>query len=822
MRIRKFQKRNDNIIIRQRTRREFLRDATLLAAGGALSANSLPISAQPLPPTTVAHMGNEVTSGEVSVLSSAAPINMIRDITTDYAVLQSGYWRLEVDLARPRIASLRADPSGLARYCQEMLEPGEGGETEVKTENGFFRSRDSTRHRIETDPDGSLVLRDIALSDFARLDWHLAVAGEKGEILRVRIEREILRPARFVTETPFSLKCLREFAFWSHPSLRFGHNPAGPYRNTYSTKDEVRQRSVIGYHAAVELPEFFIHGSPVFPDLRMKLDKGWHHLEMRYGRHVNFGVSSRDFSSGASDIAPGREVWTVEFVAVPQGEVAPVVFQSKTPSFDRFVKEFFDAYLLSGIACDHEYFGNNPYRHAYAPGAVDYVARGYLTSSKQSWSDTQGDIEARWRNHIRRTLREGMVSPERPVILMDSGVWQDACGAAVHEYGSPSLNANFSIACCLACLKSGDRAFASEIYPALQQILKVVAKLDSDHDGLLESPLPGIPGSPSSSYNDNLSTGHKDGYLNAAACEAFGLLGSLAEWLNKYDEAAQARAVAKGIRKAFNEQLWLNDAGHYAGWIDVTGKVHDAWYVNINFMAVSAGIVPPDRLSRLMKSFVEHPNHHLIFAAGMNLDPITDGSFRGKDPVGSFGLWLNGGALLGPSAYELMARARGLGGEGAWKMLSDLENEWQKSHLAHIPMIDWCRGQGALVSRNPRLMYTGGNAWTWIDDIGASGAGTETYLSDGGAILWALFRGVLGLESDFQGITIDPHIPEALSDVRTEVRLLGRHIKFQIHGSGDKLDSITLNGKPVPGNRLLWTDIDDGAEISAVMNKNKA
>jgi hypothetical protein len=232
-------------------------------------------------------------------------------------------------------------------------------------------------------------------------------------------------------------------------------------------------------------------------------------------------------------------------------------------------------------------------------------------------------------------------------------------------------------------------------------------------------------------------------------------------------------------------------------------------------MAVSAGIVPPDRLSRMMQSFTNHPNHHRIFAAGWNLDPITDGSY----PSGAswFGLWLAGGVLLGPAAHELVARARGMGGEGAWEMLRDLEAEWQKSHLAQIPMIDWLRSPSALVSRNRRLLLTGGNAWTWIDGTGPSGAGTETYLADGGAILWALYSAVLGIQADFQGITVNPHIPAALADVRTEVRLLGRHLTFRFSGSGDKLESLTLNGKLISGNRLSWAELGDGTQVGAVM-----
>jgi len=66
-------------------------------------------------------------------------------------VLQSGYWRLEVDLARPALSAC-AQTLGLAWYCSEMLEPGEGGEAEAETEGGFVRSRDSAGHRSEKAP----------------------------------------------------------------------------------------------------------------------------------------------------------------------------------------------------------------------------------------------------------------------------------------------------------------------------------------------------------------------------------------------------------------------------------------------------------------------------------------------------------------------------------------------------------------------------------------------------------------------------------------------------------------------------------------------
>jgi hypothetical protein len=739
--------------------------------------------------------------------------NLIRDLYADYAVIQSGFWRLEIDLARPRITSLRADPEGIVQYCQEMLEPGFGGESIAETADGVFRSRHSTGHKIETVDGKSLRILGIRLGDFAEVDWTVSLEGEKEDILHMEIARRMLRDVPFVTEIPFGFQCLREFAFWSHPSLRFGHDPTGSYNAGYSSPEEVAKRRVIGYHSAGELPEFFIHGSPSYPDLSMKLSGGWYHLEMRYSRHLTFGVSSRDFSKESRTVPCREGAWVINLRAVRQGDSAPVSFHCGNERLNRFVPAFFDAYLLSGLACDFEYFGNNPYRHAYAPGAVHFMTRGYLVSDRRCWSEQQGDMEARWRRHIRRTLSEGMRSPGRLLILMDSGVWQDACGGATEEYGAPGLQCLFITACCQVILKSGDREFAEEIVDSLKRMMKPVILLDTDDDGLLENPIPGTPGSPASSYNDELGIGHKDGYLNACACEALTLLGSLAEWLGDEDSSARYRGIAGDIAEAYNEQLWDENADRYVGWIDVDGKLHDDWYTYINFQAVVAGIPPEGRVRKLMQSFITHPNHHRIFAAGVNLDPITDESREGGSSM--FGVWLNGGILLGPASMELYARAVGLGGSGTRDMIRDLLTQWDKDHLAQTPMIDWCR---RTPTADPRLYHTGGNAYTWIDGAGAAGAGTEPYLSDGGAILWALYAGVLGIRADFQGIRFIPHLPEELADTRVSIRLMGRRITIQYHGFGDILQVLEIRNKVIPSDRQLhWEEIADGDVIEIVV-----
>jgi len=170
-------------------------------------------------------------------------------------------------------------------------------------------------------------------------------------------------------------------------------------------------------------------------------------------------------------------------------------------------------------------------------------------------------------------------------------VWQDACGTATGKRGAWSLETQFVNACALHLLKTGDRAFAAELYPDMQRRLAAIGQLDSDGDGLLENPIPGTPGSPASCYNDDLCIGHKDGYLNSAAHEAFLRVASLAEWLDHDPVAQDFRDRAFRLAAAFNDQLWEESGSRYCGWIDKTGQRHDSWYTMINFPAVTSGVV---------------------------------------------------------------------------------------------------------------------------------------------------------------------------------------------------------------------------------------
>ena len=225
---------------------------------------------------------------------------MVAKYSNDYAVLQSGYWKVEIDTLHPRVTSLMVDGEGWGEYGDEMLVEGLGGLSVSETKEGMFNCRSSQGHKVTASMDKEMVLtfKGVQVGEIVSMDMRFSLEGEKGEILRVELDRRITRPVELITDVPFGFHLKRLFSLWSRPDLRFGHDPDCGYREKYSPVEERRQRRVIGYHGVDELPEFVVHSAPGFPDFSQRIDNGFHHVEQRYCNYVLIGVSSRNFMNG--------------------------------------------------------------------------------------------------------------------------------------------------------------------------------------------------------------------------------------------------------------------------------------------------------------------------------------------------------------------------------------------------------------------------------------------------------------------------------------------------------------------------------------------
>jgi hypothetical protein len=139
------------------------------------------------------------------------------------------------------------------------------------------------------------------------------------------------------------------------------------------------------------------------------------------------------------------------------------------------------------------------------------------------------------------------------------------------------------------------------------------------------------------------------------------------------------------------------------------------------------------------------------------------------------------------------------------------KHQWNESGGQFV---DWCRPSQHLF--HPQHHTTGKASWTWLPEKSGevpTDAASEPYLSDAGAMWWALYSGVLGIQPDVQGLTLAPRIPKALANPRVGIRLLGRHLTLRYHGHGDVLRGITRNDRSVSGNRPTWESLPDGSVL---------
>lgn len=259
--------------------------------------------------------------------------------------------------------------------------------------------------------------------------------------------------------------------------------------------------------------------------------------------------------------------------------------------------------------------------------------------------------------------------------------------------------------------------------------------------------------------------------------------------------------------------MWDDNKECYIAWQDINGKKYNHWHTFINFYASNIGMVPQERQRLMLKSFLSHPNSHLTFAAGLNLDDIDDGSLVADL---KFGELINGTVFLGPAAEELVFRSAVGGASCAWTMINDLLKRWQQDKLCNTPLfVDW-GSRHPFVFEKWHTLFTGSQSFSWLPQ-GNGNSGHEPYLSDGGAILWALYRGVLGIDANFKGFSINPRIPLEIGKVSVSIRLMGKKINVNYSNAGDKCEKIELDGRLINKDLIDWQEICNDSTVNVTI-----
>jgi len=147
-----------------------------------------------------------------------------------------------------------------------------------------------------------------------------------------------------------------------------------------------------------------------------------------------------------------------------------------------------------------------------------------------------------------------------------------------------------------------DTAWLERNYSAIRFWADKMVEFDRDGDGLMEYALSGNSGSwpvelsvRPSNWWDTIGFGHKDAYANALAYRAYEGMESLAAMLGDENGAEKYRERANKLKSVYYETFINPATGVLAGWKSADGKLHDYYFLFVNGIAVTFGLITPEQ-----------------------------------------------------------------------------------------------------------------------------------------------------------------------------------------------------------------------------------
>jgi hypothetical protein len=217
---------------------------------------------------------------------------------------------------------------------------------------------------------------------------------------------------------------------------------------------------------------------------------------------------------------------------------------------------------------------------------------------------------------------------------------------------------------------TGDLERLNRWLPTLEKLAARIEGQDRNCNGLPESTRSGRAGDlprPSANWWDVINFGHEDAYVCALDYRAFRGLADLERLAGHLEQAGQFDKRADRIRDAYIPTFLNSKTGILAGWKDSEGNLHDYWFIFVNAIAITYGLVPDplansivDRIQAKLKEV-----GYTRFDLGLpgNLVPIrkadyipgAPGAPQKDDGSDSYGIYENGGATACYAYFYIQA-----------------------------------------------------------------------------------------------------------------------------------------------------------------------
>lgn len=222
-------------------------------------------------------------------------------------------------------------------------------------------------------------------------------------------------------------------------------------------------------------------------------------------------------------------------------------------------------------------------------------------------------------------------------------------------------------------------------------------------------------------------------------------------------DPADLAALAAGVRGDFVRRFWNAQTGRFVGWIDLEGRAYDYGFTFVNLEAIAYGLATPEQAQSILAWLDGRREvagdtsrgadiYRWRFAPRATTRRNVETymwPWHGPETIPWGDQVQDGGAVLGFSHFDLMARLATLGPDDAWRRLREI--------------LDWFGevqaegGYRAYYAKPGRGKLQGGGP--------PGGLGLDCEFLESVLVPQVMLYGFLGLRPGADGATVAPRLP---------------------------------------------------------------
>ncbi|MCC7375632.1 MAG: hypothetical protein IT581_13325 [Verrucomicrobiales bacterium] len=255
-------------------------------------------------------------------------------------------------------------------------------------------------------------------------------------------------------------------------------------------------------------------------------------------------------------------------------------------------------------------------------------------------------------------------------------------------------------------------------------------------------------------------------------------------------EPSELLELAESLRKTGNERLWNESTGRFAGWRDADAVAYDYGFTFLNNEAIYYGFASEEH-ARSIRDWIDGRRivdrdtstgadiYHWRFGPRATTRRNVETYFWGWSDPASIpwgGQVQDGGAVLGFSFHDLMARLEVNGPDDAWRRLRDI--------LAWFGEVQQAGGYRKYYAQAGRGTLQGGGT--------AGGLGLDAEFFESAMVPQVMLYGFAGFRPRLDGCLVAPRLPKdwpamtirnvRLHDVTFDLTVEPSRVRLAVHG----------------------------------------